>query len=324
MAEFSKLVITDKGQALLAKMIAGNGNIEFTKISTSSATYTDAQLEELASLSNVMQTSLISNVTRINEVAIKVEAAFTNAELTEGYYMKVLGLYAVDPDVGEILYAVTRETSGNCYMPAYNGITVSGAYVKLVTTVGNAENVSLEVDSGAYATIGDIKALKESFYDLLNYNNLSNKPRYVTDIFFSGIKYSVSYSDGTRKEGELNLNIGTSTGMLTRVAGNSEIYYYITIGESLVIGKEYQITRSPDYTTQVTVRDTDGKQHTVEGDIYIGEKLAPPKFVIKNGSGASATITVEVANCTAKDMWIPKTFNFTYDGEFIVVTDIAY
>lgn len=166
MAEFSKLVITNKGQALLAKMIAGSGNIEFTKISTSSTTYTDAQLEGLASLSNVKQTSLISKVTRTNEVAIKVEAAFTNTELTAGYYMKALGLYAVDPDVGEILYAVTRETSGNCYMPAYNGITVSGAYVQLVTTVGNAENVSLEVDQAAVATIGDIQDLQKQIADL--------------------------------------------------------------------------------------------------------------------------------------------------------------
>lgn len=161
MAEFSKLVITNKGQALLAKMIAGSGNIEFTQISASSTAYTtDAQLEELTSLADVKQTSLISKITRTNEVAIEVEAAFTNTELTEGYHMKALGLYAVDPDDGEILYAVTRETSGNCYMPAYNGITVSGAYVQLVTTVGNAENVSLEVNQAAVATIGDIRDLQ--------------------------------------------------------------------------------------------------------------------------------------------------------------------
>ena len=47
MAEFSKLVITNKGQALIAKMIAGKGNIDFTKICASSTTYTLAQLEAL-------------------------------------------------------------------------------------------------------------------------------------------------------------------------------------------------------------------------------------------------------------------------------------
>ena len=166
MAKFSKLVITSKGQALLAKMIEGSGTVEFTKISASSATYEDEQLEGLTSLSDVEQTSLVSKITRTNEVAVRVEAAFTNTELTAGYYMKALGLYAVDPDAGEILYAVTRETSGNCYLPAYNGITVSGAYVQLVTTVGNAENVSLEVDAAAVATVRDIQELQRQIDDL--------------------------------------------------------------------------------------------------------------------------------------------------------------
>ena len=169
MAEFSKLVITNKGQALIAKMIAGKGNIDFTKICASSTTYTLAQLEALTSLSNIKQTSLISKVTRTNEVAIKVETAFTNNDLTAGYYMRTLGLYAVDPDVGEILYAVTIENSGNCYMPPYNGITVSGAYVQLVTTVGNADNVSLEVDAAAVATIGDIQELQKEIADLKDF-----------------------------------------------------------------------------------------------------------------------------------------------------------
>lgn len=68
MAEFSKLVITDKGQALIAKMIAGTGNIEFTKIAASSHTYTEGQLQALTALADVKQTSLISKVTRTNNV----------------------------------------------------------------------------------------------------------------------------------------------------------------------------------------------------------------------------------------------------------------
>lgn len=201
MAEFSKLVITNKGQALLAKMIAGSGNIEFTKISASSTAYTDAQLEGLTSLTNVKQTSLISKVTRTNEVAIKVEAAFTNTELTAGYYMKALGLYAVDPDAGEILYAVTRETSGNCYMPAYNGITVSGAYVQLVTTIGNAENVSLEVDQAAVATIGDIQELQKQIADLEAFIGYSADDIYGVEVDFANKKF-------TRLSGAVNRTPG--------------------------------------------------------------------------------------------------------------------
>lgn len=212
MAEFSKLVITNKGQALLAKMIAGEGSVEFTKVSASSTAYTDAQLEGLISLSNVKQTSLISKITRTNGVAIKVEAAFTNTELTAGYYMKALGLYAVDPDDGEILYAVTRETSGNCYMPAYNGITVSGAYVQLVTTVGNAENVSLEVDQAAVATIGDIQDLQKQIADLEAFIGYSDEDIFGVEVDFVNKKF-------TRLSGAVNRTPGAGFDSINAFGG---------------------------------------------------------------------------------------------------------
>ena len=190
MAEFSKLVITNKGQALIAKMIAGEGNIDFTKISTSSTQYQLSQLEALTALSGVKQTSLISKVTRTNNVAIKVEAAFTNTDLTAGYYMRTLGLYAVDPDEGEILYAVTIETSGNCYMPPYNGVTVSGAYVQLVTTVGNADSVSLEVDQAAVATIGDIQELQKQISDLQAFVGYTDDDIFGVEVDFVNKKFT--------------------------------------------------------------------------------------------------------------------------------------
>ncbi len=139
MAEFSKLIITGKGQALIAKMIAGTGEAEFTRIATSSMAYDPDQLEKLDELADIRQTSLVSSIERVNEVSIKIEGAFDNTELTQGYYMRTLGLYVDDPEEGEILYAVTTETTGNCYMPPYNGVTVSGAQIELITTVGNAE-----------------------------------------------------------------------------------------------------------------------------------------------------------------------------------------
>lgn len=166
MAEFSKVMITSQGHALIAKLIAGTGNIEFTKICSSSAKHTLGELEPLTELDDIKQTSLVSKVLRVNEVSVQIEAAFTNTDLTEGYFMRTLGLYAVDPDIGEILYAVTIETSGSCYLPPYNGIAVSGAYIQLLTTVGNAENVTLEVDAAAVATIGDIKVLQKQIDDM--------------------------------------------------------------------------------------------------------------------------------------------------------------
>lgn len=202
MAEFSKLIITGKGQALMAKMIAGSGNIDFTKVCTSSTQYTLAQLETLTSLTNIKQTSLVSKVTRTNNVAIKVEAAFANNDLKTGYYMRTLGLYAVDPDEGEILYAVTIETSGNCYMPPYNNVTVTAAYIQLYTTVGNADNVSLEVDSGAFATIGDVQELEAQIADLKAFVGLTDDDIYGVEVDFVNRKF-------TRLAGAVNRSAGS-------------------------------------------------------------------------------------------------------------------
>ena len=162
MADFSRLIITEKGQALIAKIIVGNSsNIQFTRIATSNKEYQESELFQLTALEGIKQSSAVSNITQTNAVTIQVETAFTNAELQEGYYIKTMGLYAVDPDEGEILYAVTKATVGSCYIPPCNSITVSGILVQLVTTVGNSENVSFEVDPAAVATIRDIGELEK-------------------------------------------------------------------------------------------------------------------------------------------------------------------
>lgn len=190
MAEYSKLYITNNGQALMAKMIAGSGNIDFTKVCSSSTQYTESQLQALTALSNIKQTTLVSKVTRTNEVAIKIDAAYSNVDLKEGYYMRTLGLYAVDPDKGEILYAVCIEKSNNCYMPPYNGVTVSAAYLQLYTTVGNADNVSLAVSPGAYATVGDIQALEKEIADLKAFVGYSDGDIYGVEVDFANKKFT--------------------------------------------------------------------------------------------------------------------------------------
>ena len=118
------------------------------------------QLENEESLSPEKQSGSITKLERVNDVAVKIETSFSNTELTEGYYMRSLGLMAQDPDDGEILFAITIEVTGQCWMPAYNAVSVSGVYIQMVATVGNADNVTVEINPGASATVGDVQALQ--------------------------------------------------------------------------------------------------------------------------------------------------------------------
>ena len=189
MSEFRQLIITNRGQALMAKLIAGTANVTFTKVAASSTTYDDSQIPALTALSNIKQQVAVSKVTRINSVAVQVDAAMENSALTTGYYMNSLGLYANDPDEGEILYAVAGANVG-AYMPPYNGITVSGAYLKLVTTVSNASNVSMTVDPAAVATVGDINALQAEITDIQSYIGYTDADIYGVEVDFKNKKFT--------------------------------------------------------------------------------------------------------------------------------------
>ena len=258
MAQYSKLVLTDDGQALMAKMIAGTGNIDFTKICSSSTQYTESQLQSLTALTNVKQTTLVSKVTRTNEVAIKIEAAFSNADITTGYYMRTLGLYAVDPDKGEVLYAACIETTNNCYMPPYNGVTVSAAYIQLYTTVGNSESVSLEVNPGAYATIGDIQALEAEIADLKAFVGYTDGDIYGVEVDFVNKKFTRLAGAVNRTPGEgfdgINCFGGRKRCNLTN-DGRVAAYYgetgFSTTGKlTQAVDRNPEGTETPDTTLQ--------------------------------------------------------------------------
>ena len=205
MAEFNKLTITNKGQALMSKLIAGTTTVEFTKIATSTNVYTEAQILALTALANVKQTASISKITRTNNVAVQIEAAIENSNLTTGYKINSVGLYAKDPDDGEILYAVASVSSSDngAYMPPYNNLSVSGAYFKLVTTVSNAENVTLEVDQAAVATVGDITDLQNQISDLQAFIGYTDNDIYGVEVDFVNKKF-------TRLAGAVGKTGGTS------------------------------------------------------------------------------------------------------------------
>lgn len=192
MAEFNKLIITNKGQALMAKLIAGTTTVEFTKIRTSTNVYTNAQILTLTALANVKQTTDVSRVIRTNNVAVQVEGAIENSKLTTGYKINSVGLYAKDPDEGEILYAVASVASSDngAWMPPYNGVALSGVYFKLTTTVSNSDNVTLQVDQAAVATVGDIQDLQNQIADLEAFIGYKDDDIYGVEVDFVNKKFT--------------------------------------------------------------------------------------------------------------------------------------
>ena len=199
--EFSTFVITSKGQSLMAKLMQGRGKADFTAIKLSNQTYTAAQLAGLTALSGVKQTAPITKKTIVNTTSIQIEGAVDNKELTDGYNIQTIGLFAQDPDDGEILYAVARATTAG-YMPPYNNVTVSGGYFKFLVTVGAAEQVTLTVDPAGYASIGDVQALQADIANIKGYIGLDEETVYGVEVDFANRKF-------TRLAGAVGRNAGS-------------------------------------------------------------------------------------------------------------------
>lgn len=181
--EFSSFVITNKGQALMAKLMQGTGFCTFTNIKLSSTTYSESQIPALIALGGVKQTTPITRKTVLNTTSIMIEGALDNTELTTGYNIQTIGIFANDPDEGEILYAVARATTPG-YMPPYNGITVSGATFKFVITVGNANNVTITLDPAGYASLADVQELHTEIANLKGFVGYSEDDVYGVEVDF--------------------------------------------------------------------------------------------------------------------------------------------
>ena len=198
--ELASFIITNKGQALMAKLMQGTGTCDFTNIRLSSQTYTDEQIKTLTSLANVKQTAPVTKKTVVNNTSIQIEGAVDNTQLSTGYDINTIGIYATDPDEGEILYAAARAISSG-YMPPYNGITVSGGVFKFVVTVGASSQVTLTVDPAGYASIADIQTLEAEITDLKAYVGMTDD-----DIF--GVEVDFVNKTFTRLGGAVGRNSG--------------------------------------------------------------------------------------------------------------------
>nr|DAT06856.1 MAG TPA: tail collar fiber protein [Caudoviricetes sp.] len=150
------LVITKKGQELMAKLIAGNATAQFTKVKTSDYNYNSVILEDLTDLYQIKQSVNVSNVSRTDTTIVEVQAAINNNEVSEGYYIRAVGLYAKSSDNGEFLYAISVSEHPD-YMPPFSGQTVSGVTFKLNTKVDNSEQVVIEVDPAASTTVQQLQ-----------------------------------------------------------------------------------------------------------------------------------------------------------------------
>lgn len=166
MANWSGLHLTGKGELLQAKVEAGE-ILKFTTLKLGDGVYTpDIDMETLEDLISPKQNLGVASKEADGKYC-RISTTISNASLNTGYYVRELGVFAEDPDDGEILYMYATDNTPD-FLPPGGGSIATSQEFSVNIAVSNAENVQIVVNPKALATMGYVgTSIKE-------HNNLDN------------------------------------------------------------------------------------------------------------------------------------------------------
>lgn len=173
MAEFHEAVTTDAGISLSADLLTGE-QIVFTKLVTGSGIYDEEEmkrtsLRKVSQIKEPRQEFEFSRIEKETDYCILLKTLISNINLTEGYRMTEIGVYAKKQgEEGDgILYSISVAKEAD-FFPRYNGMAAVEIIEEYYITVSDAAEVSLQTGSSAAVLKEDLEKLKEEIQAELN------------------------------------------------------------------------------------------------------------------------------------------------------------
>ncbi len=146
-------VMTEKGLALLSKLISGT-RLSITRAVTGSGYVSPSTLTSQTAVSGEKQTLTFRQISYPEEGKCSLPCRLTNSGLNTGYTVKQVGLYATDPDEGEILFFITQaENGGGTDVPSESESPGYIAEWDFYFQFGQADSVELVVSPADTVTI---------------------------------------------------------------------------------------------------------------------------------------------------------------------------
>lgn len=150
MSGFADNSLTKKGALLISKKLASGEPIKFTRIVLGDGYMPDAQTP--ATMTDVVSPVVdvpISKATVTEDGYAVIGGRYSNETQEDpGFEWRELGLYATDPDEGEILYSYGNSGEPAEFIPPSSTSTLVEKLIDIVTYVGN--DAKVDAVFGAY------------------------------------------------------------------------------------------------------------------------------------------------------------------------------
>lgn len=178
MSAFGGLILTNRGRNLQAKAQAG-AQLNFTRIAIGDGDLGGTSILDLNALRHEVKSLSITKLKTMTGGKAVVGTTFSNQDITSGFYWRELGVFAQDPDLGEILYCYGNSGANAEYIPAGGGPDTIEKSIDVVTIVGNASSVTASIDQSlVYATQQDLTNIQSQIPT--NVSQLNNDVGYIT------------------------------------------------------------------------------------------------------------------------------------------------
>lgn len=156
MSVFGGIFLTNVGRNLQIKAQAGT-QLQYTKISIGDGSLGSSQIIDLTALKDKIMDLPITKLQVLSTGKAVISTVLSNQSITSGFYFREIGVFAQDPDLGEILYCYGNAGANAEYIPAPGGADVIEKSIDLNVLTSNASNVSAVIDQSlVYAKVTDI------------------------------------------------------------------------------------------------------------------------------------------------------------------------
>lgn len=140
-----KIIITKKGKLLLAKMVGQKACLSDMALGKGEI---HALSENITGMvAQVIKKPIESFSLNKDTNEVNLRTIFTNEKLAEGFQVREIGIYGIDPDEGEILFAYGNALQENCdYFEPGAGNVILKEIISIILKFGDAPNIQITVD----------------------------------------------------------------------------------------------------------------------------------------------------------------------------------
>jgi len=170
MAVWKYVYKTVKGMNLDLKLIGRNNlPLKLTRAMSGSGKVSPTQLMDLVDIIDpVQELQMLDAVECIDENNVKIPIILRNSGVDKKYDMYQIGVYALDPDIGEILYIVLQ-SDGAEEIPSEIEMKDFKLEWYINVSVNNAENVEVVINEAGVLNVeqGDARYVSQTDYKIM-------------------------------------------------------------------------------------------------------------------------------------------------------------